>query len=479
MVIENCAPREVFRIFEEFCGIPHASHNTEAATAFCLDYAKRFGLPATYDAAGNVVIRKPATAGREHLPTVILQGHLDMVAEKEPDCPIDFTRDRLSLFLDGDWLGARGTTLGGDNGIAVAMILAILADDTLPHPAIEAVFTTDEEVGMLGADAMDMSTLTGRYMLNLDSEEEGVLTVSCAGGATATVRYPAARQPVAGHILTATLDGMQGGHSGAEIHRGRANAARMGAELVAAVAQACEVHLLSLDGGLKDNAIPARAVCRFMVADPQAALDACHTFASKMQAAYATADPDLRFAFAVDEGQGEAFSLVDTERILSLLTRIPCGVQKMSEDIAGLVQTSLNLGILETDERGVRAVYSVRSAVGKEKDALLTEIQSIAGSLGADYTVGGAYPAWEYRKACPLRETVLATYRRLYHKEMRVEAIHAGLECGLFSDRIPGLSCVSLGPDMKDIHTPRERLSVSSVARTYHFVREILSAIKE
>ena len=477
MITENCTPREVFRIFEEYCGLPHPSHYTEAATAFCLRFAEEHGLAAVRDTAGNVVIRKPASAGREHLPTVILQGHLDMVAEKDPDCEIDFLKDGLSLFLDGDLLGARGTTLGGDNGIAVAMALAILADDTLPHPALEVVFTTDEEVGMLGADAMDMSALRGKYLLNLDSEEEGVLTVSCAGGATATITYPATRQAYTGHTVTATFNGMQGGHSGAEIHRGRANAARMAAELVAAVAGVCEVRLLSLDGGLKDNAIPARAVCRFVVSDPHAAKEASLAFADRARAIYATADPGLTITFEEEIATGKAFSLTDTANILSLLTTIPCGVQKMSEDIAGLVQTSLNLGILETNEQGIHAVYSVRSSVSKEKDELLATMQKTATALGATYTVAGAYPAWEYRKECPLRETVLATYRRLWGKDMRVEAIHAGLECGLFSDRIAGLYCVSLGPNMQDIHTPRERLSVSSVNRTYEFVKEILKEI--
>ncbi|MBQ8858834.1 MAG: beta-Ala-His dipeptidase [Clostridia bacterium] len=477
MITENCTPKEVFSIFEEYCAVPHPSYHTEAATAFCLRFAEAHGLAATSDAAGNVVIRKPATAGKEHLPTVILQGHLDMVAEKEEGYEINFEKDGLSLFLEGDLLGARGTTLGGDNGIAVAVALAILADETLSHPALEVVLTTDEEVGMLGAEAMDMSTLRGKYLLNLDSEEEGVLTVSCAGGATATVECPAVRAPYVGNIITATLSGMRGGHSGVEIHHGRANASRLAAELALAAQGASPIRLLSIDGGQKDNAIPARAVCRFAAKDTQTALAACRAFAKEARTAYATADPDLTFTLEEAEGEAHAFSETDTEKVLTLLTDIPCGVQKMSADIAGLVQTSLNLGILQTTETGVRAVYSVRSSVGVEKDALREEIARCAARTAAGFAVSGAYPAWEYKKDCPLRETVLATHRRLYGKEMKVEAIHAGLECGLFSDRIKGLSCVSLGPNMQDIHTPRERLSVSSVKRTYEFVCEILKEI--
>lgn len=477
MITENCTPKKVFSIFEEFCGIPHPSYHTEAATAFCLRFAEEHGLAATADKAGNVVIRKPATAGKEQLPTVILQGHIDMVAEKEEGYDIDFLQDGLDLFIEGDLLGARGTTLGGDNGIAVAMALAILADDTLPHPALEVVLTTDEEVGMLGAEAMDMSALRGKYLLNLDSEEEGVLTVSCAGGATATVECPATRVSYTGEIITATLSGMRGGHSGVEIHHGRANASRLAAELALAVKKETNLRLISIDGGQKDNAIPARAVCRFAATDPQAALAACHAFEKVAKAACSVADPDLTFTFEVATGEALAFSEADTDRILTLLTDIPCGVQKMSADIAGLVQTSLNLGILQTTEVGVRAVYSVRSSVGAEKDALLEKIADCAARAAAGFAVSGAYPAWEYKKDCPLRETVLATYRRLYGKEMTVEAIHAGLECGLFSDRIAGLSCVSIGPNMQDIHTPRERLSIASVKRTYEFVCEILKEI--
>ncbi len=477
-MLECCNPQAVFRIFEEFCAVPHPSHHTEAATEFCLAYAKKIGLPAHRDTAGNVVIRKQGTPGKENAKTVILQGHIDMVAEKEPGCPTDFLRDGLDLFLDGDFIGARGTTLGGDNGIAVAMVLAILGDNTLSHPPIEAVFTVDEEVGMLGADAMDMSTLTGRYLLNLDSEEEGVLTVSCAGGATATLALSAEKEMYTGTVMTVSLTGLQGGHSGAEIHRGRANAARMLAELCRAVSLVGGVHLCTVDGGLKDNAIPAHASCRFAVEDREAALSTLLAFCEKQKAEYAERDPGLAFQIDSMDGTVYAFSPADSDRILSLLCSTPCGVQKMSEDIPGLVQTSLNLGILETVGGRVRAVYSVRSSVGAEKDALLATIEENAKAHGASYRVDGAYPAWEYRKECPLRETVLATYRRLYGKDMKVEAIHAGLECGLFCDRIPGLYCVSLGPNMRDIHTPRERLSVSSVKRTYEFVCEILAAIE-
>ena len=476
-MLENCTPREVFSIFEEFCALPHPSRHTAAATEYCVRFAMEHGLAYRTDEAGNVVICKPATAGKENAPTVILQGHLDMVAEKTPECDIDFEKDGLSLFVEGDLIGAHGTTLGGDDGVAVAMVLAILADKQLAHPAIEAVFTTDEEIGMLGAEAMDMSGLRGKYMINIDSEEEGILTVSCAGGAQADIHLSIHRAPASGSCVTVTLDGMSGGHSGAEIHKNRANADRVAAMLLAAVSAVCEVRLVKLAGGTKDNAIPCRAVCQFYVDDLPAAEGAIKAFCETVKASYATSDPDLALTYEVEQDTQPALTVEETRKAYSLLLDIPCGVQKMSTDIPGLVQTSLNLGILTTGQEAMHAVYSVRSSVGEEKRALLADMRTRALAAGATFAVEGDYPAWEYKKESRLRDTVVEVYRRLYGKEMRVEAIHAGLECGLFSDRIPGLECVSLGPNMQDIHTTRERLSVASVHRTYEFVREILATL--
>lgn len=478
MMLECCEPRAVFAVFEELCALPHPSRHTRAVTDYCVRFAQKHGLAYRTDAAGNVVIRKPATPGKEHAPTVILQGHLDMVAEKEPESTIDFEKDGLSLFLEGDLIGAHGTTLGGDDGIAVAMILAILAATDLPHPALEAVFTTDEEIGMLGAEALDVTDLRGRYMLNLDSEEEGVLTVSCAGGAQANLSLPICRTPAEGTCFTVLLDGMRGGHSGAEIHKNRANAARLAAMLLSSVVLAGGVRLVTIEGGTKDNAIPCRALCRFYVSDAEKAPKNIDLFRQMLQALYAVNDPGLTISCTATQESLPALTEEDTSRVCHLLMQIPCGVQKMSEAIPGLVQTSLNLGILTTDEDAVHAVYSVRSSVGAEKQALLDEMRVAATNAGAAMDVEGDYPAWEYLKKSPLRDTVLQVYRQLYGKEMRIEAIHAGLECGLFSGRIPGLECVSFGPCMQDIHTTRERLSVSSSCRTYDLVCQILAAIE-
>lgn len=477
-MLENCKPQSVFSIFEAFSAIPHGSRNTAAATAFCLDFAKKHDLCATSDAAGNVVIRKGATAGYENAPVVILQGHLDMVAVADEGAPVCLERDGLDLFLDGDLIGARGTTLGGDDGIAVAMILAILADDTLPHPALEAVFTTDEEIGMLGADAMDMSALRGKYLLNLDSESEGVLTVSCAGGATAEICYPVCRESVSGGVVTITLDSLTGGHSGVEIDRGRTNAVRFLSEMLGALAMFYSFRFISFTGGEKDNAIPVSATARVFCDRPDALAAAANAYFDARRERVRATDPHATFAAMVGEDSADAMGEEESRALLSMLTRIPCGVQKMSEDIEGLVQTSLNLGILRAEEERVRVTYSVRSSVKEEKLALLDKIREEAARIGALCTVEGDYPAWEYKKDSPLRDTVTRVYREMYGKEMTVEAIHAGLECGLFADRIAGLECVSLGPNMQNIHTTLERLSVSSSARTYEFVCAVLAAIK-
>lgn len=476
-MLENCKPQSVFSIFEKFCSVPHGSYNTAAATAFCLAFAKEHGLAAESDAAGNVIIRKGATAGYENAPTVILQGHLDMVAAADEGAPVCFETDGLDLFLDGDLIGARGTTLGGDDGIAVAMILAILADDTLPHPALEAVFTTDEEVGMLGADAMDMSGLRGKYLLNLDSEDEGVLTVSCAGGATAEISYPVCRESTSGAAVTLTLESLSGGHSGVEIDRGRTNGVRFLSEMLAALSMFYSFRFLSFAGGEKDNAIPVSATATLFADKPEALAAAAKSYFDARAERVLSTDPNARFSATVTEAAGDAIGEEDGRALLSMLTRIPCGVQRMSEDIEGLVQTSLNLGILRSEDARVRVTYSVRSSVKEEKIALLDKIGEEAARIGAACTVEGDYPAWEYKKDSALRDTVVRVFRDLYGKEMKVEAIHAGLECGIFSDRIAGLECVSLGPNMQDIHTTRERLSVSSVARTYDFVCAILGAL--
>ena len=462
-VLEGLRPEAALGYFEELCAIPHGSRNTKAISDYCVRFAKKHGLRYVQDASNNVVIYKCASAGYENHPTVILQGHLDMVCEKEADSEIDFAKDGLRLKHDGTFIFADGTTLGGDDGIAVAYALAVLAADDLKHPPLEAVFTVDEEIGMLGADAMDMSVLQGRILLNIDSEDEGILTVSCAGGATAEIVLPITRTLASGSAWRVTISGLAGGHSGVDINKDRANADKL---MAALLSELPECRLISINGGSKDNAIPRS--CDALVMSDAA------DFAQRCLAIKLKAPED--YTVTCEAAEGGAV-MEQSQAALQLLNALPNGVQAMSADIAGLVQTSLNLGILETTQDALRMTFSVRSSVNREKEALTDTLRTLAENAGACYTQSGDYPAWEYQKASRLRETMVAVYEELYGQKPVVEAIHAGLECGIFSDRLQGLDAVSFGPQMHDIHTTRERLDIASVARTWDYLVAILERL--
>ena len=473
-VLDGLEPREVFHWFEELSAIPRGSGNTRAVSDWCAAFGRERGLDCHQDGLGNVILIKPATPGYEGAAPLILQGHLDMVCEKEPACPKDMARDGLDLVVEGDYVSARGTTLGGDDGIAVAMALAILDSGELPHPRLEAVFTVDEEVGMLGAAGLDVAPLQGRTLLNLDSEDEGVFTVSCAGGNVTRCVLPVDRAPFDGAGLEIRVDGLQGGHSGTEIHKGRANADVLLGRLVRAAAARTEVRLYSAEGGLKDNAIPVQAAARIVAADPEAARSAVEALAAALREEHRVTDPGLTVAVGAWEPEGLPLDGPSTCRALCLLTCAPNGVQAMSADIPGLVQTSLNLGILTTGERELSAAFCVRSSVDSQKEMLKDRLSCLMEQLGGRAEFSGDYPGWAFRADSPLRERMVAIFRAQYGHEPKVEAIHAGVECGLLAGKLPGLDCVSIGPELLEIHTPRERMSVASVQRTWKLVTELL-----
>lgn len=478
-VLGHLSPRSVFSYFEALCAIPHGSGNVAAISDFCAEFAREKGLRFVQDEMHNVIIFKEGSAGREGEAPVIFQGHLDMVCEKDADCDLDFTRDGLRLFLDGDKIGAKGTTLGGDDGIAVAFGLALLADETLSHPPLEVVFTTDEETGMYGAAALDASVLRGRKLLNMDSEEEGIFTVSCAGGGTAVCRLPMEWEDVqSGQILAAIqISGLHGGHSGIEIHKGYANASKLMGRLLADLAEVEGWRLADLAGGKKDNAIPVE--CRAVVAVAPAQLPAVKEIAARAESTFrqefAATEPGL--SVTVTEGSAEQAVLdgASTLRAVQFLTLCPNGVQNMSREIEGLVKTSLNLGILQLHREGLVANLSTRSSQTSEREALIGQLVCLTGLLGGEVTRVGDYPAWEYRHDAPLRDKMVEIYRKMFGVAPKIEAIHAGLECGIFCGKLPGLECVSFGPNLTEIHTPRERMSVASVQRMWEFVREILA----
>ena len=478
-VLKELKPARVFHYFEEICAIPHGSRNTRQISDYLVSFAKAQELRYVQDEVNNVIIYKRGSRSYEQHPTVIVQGHIDMVAEKTPDCSIDFLTDGLDVQTDGEYIWANGTTLGGDDGIAVAYMLALLESDTIAHPPLECVFTVDEEIGMDGAEALDVSLLSGRIMLNADSEDEGILTVSCAGGATSGLTLPIVMEKAEGKGLHLYVDGLLGGHSGQEINNGRANSNKVMGALLKGLMTELPYRLVYVRGGQKDNAIPRYTMAKIIVAEDQA--EAAGALVDKLGKMLLEQLPEpeqtAKITWELCPCRGRAMSALSTRKTVRLLNDVPNGVQAMSRDIEGLVQTSLNLGILKTEGEAVTMTFSVRSSVNEEKAALIEKLKAVGATYGADYTESGRYPAWEYRKDSPLRDLMVRTFETLYDKKPVVEAIHAGLECGLFSDRIPGLDCVSFGPDMEHIHTTEERLNVASAARTWEYLLAILEQI--
>ena len=480
-VLSGYEPASVLRHFEDICAIPHGSFHTKAISDHVVAFARAHDLRYLQDAANNVILFVPGTQGYEDSAPVILQGHLDMVCEKEPGCAHDFLTDPLDLAVEEGYITARGTTLGGDDGIAVAYALALAESEGLPHPPLELVFTSDEEVGMLGAAALDCSCLRGRTMINLDSEEEGYLLVSCAGGMTADCCLPLEREPVEGISATLQVEGLTGGHSGGEIHKGRGSATQLLGRVLDALERELPCRLMGVSGGGKDNAIPRQAGAELLLQPGQE--QALSAFASRwetiLRREYAATDPALQLTVTVGEAvTASVLTKACHKKAVGALVQFPFGVQRMSQDIPGLVQTSLNLGILSTTSEELHAVFSVRSSVSSEKESLHVRLVNLMELLGGSVTVHGDYPAWEYRKDSPLRELMVRIYRQRTGKDPEVQAIHAGLECGLFSGKLPGLDCVSIGPDMADIHTSEERLSIASVARVWEYLCQVLAELK-
>ena len=469
-VLSDLEPREVFAWFERLCAIPHGSHHTKAISDYLVAFARERGLACRQDAANNVVIRKAASAGYENAPVVMLQGHIDMVCEKDADCAKDMETEGLDLFVDGDVIGARGTTLGGDDGIAVAMALAVLDADDIPHGPLECVFTADEEVGMIGARALDASDLKAKYLINIDSEEEGVLTVSCAGACRMACTLPVTRAPFDGQTLRVRISGLAGGHSGEEIHKGRANANLLLGRALDEMSRAGALRLIRAAGGAKDNAIPreAEAVVR---ADNGAALRvAAEALTNALRAEYHAADGHITVTVTEADDGLTPMDAASTERAITLLLCAPNGVVEMSMDVPGLVQTSLNLGRLTSDEAGLYASFMIRSSINSQKDAVVSRLARLVKALGGRTEQDSDYSAWPYRPESPLRDRIAEVFCEQYGEKPRIAALHAGLECGILSGKLPELDCISIGPDLTDIHTPRERLHIASTERTWRLL---------
>ena len=474
-ILGHLEPQSVFYYFEEIAGIPHGSGNTKQIADYCEQFAVSRGLQHSRDSHDNVIIVKPAAKGYESVAPIVLQGHLDMVCEKESGCQKDMEKEGLELAEENGWVYAKGTTLGGDDGIAVAMMLALLAEDDLPAPRLECIITSDEEIGMLGAAVLEPALVTGRNMINLDSEEEGVFTVSCAGGNRTYCRLPVEREPLTGTEVQLKVSGLVGGHSGVEINKGRANADMLLGRLVSAACRTAPCRLLSVSGGQKDNAIPNEAEARLLCEDIASLEQLAACWQAQLRREYAPAEPDLTVtAVSLGKKTCEVLTEESAKRVLCMLLCVPNGIQSMSGSLPGLVQTSLNLGILTTEPDAVELHFGVRSSLASQKEMLTERLTVLTHQLGGTVEVFGDYPAWEYRAESPLRELMCKVYREQYGAEPKIEAIHAGLECGLLCEKLPGLDCVSIGPEILEIHTAREQMSVASVERVWRFVREVL-----
>lgn len=473
-------PERVFGFFEWISSVPHGSDNTDQISELCCKFAAERKLDYIQDEVGNVVIRKPATPGYETHPAVILQGHMDMVAVKTPESDIDLERDGLRLKTDGEYLWADGTSLGADDGIAVAMIMALMDSDDIPHPPIEAIITINEETGMDGAVHLDTSVIKGRRMINVDSEDEGIITVGCAGGARVYGQFKLEPCDTRCNGARITVGGLTGGHSGSEIQRGRGNSNKLMGELLSELLSLHNVHLVSINGGEKDNAIAnhTEAVIAFPKEEEELVRRIAEAQGELIKLRIAGTDPG---AFVSFESLGsDTFAVADDEAarsVISAMCRIPDGVQTMSADIEGLVETSLNFGVISTEADTVGMTFCLRSSVRLEKEALIKLVSDIIVDCGGDADCGSEYPAWEYRKDSPLRDAVVSAFCAQYGKQPEITVIHAGLECGLFSAKLDGLDCVSIGPDIHDIHTVNEKLDIASTDRTWMLLQNILKTL--
>ncbi len=479
-VLTELEPKRVFHYFEEICQIPHGSYNEKQISDYLVEYAKEHNFEHYQDGLYNVVMLIPASEGYENEEPIILQGHMDMVCEKKPDASIDMEKEGLSLAIDGDYVYAKDTTLGGDDGIAIAYMLAIAEDKTIPHPPLEYVITVSEEVGMDGAAGIDLSMLKGNRMLNIDSEEEGIFLTSCAGGVSTHVNIPVVWETSKDlNWYEITVSGLFGGHSGVEINKERANSNKVMGRVLTALNEKVSFKLHALEGGSKDNAIPLYASAKLGMkqVDAEVVEKMIVDLNEMLKAEYAVSDSGILLSFtACDEKADNKLTLDDRSlsKVLAFLMTVPNGVQAMSMSVPGLVETSLNMGIMKLTEEGLFTQYAVRSSVTTRKYYVVDQLKSLANALGGKVVCKGEYPAWEYKQESVVRDRVIALYKEMYGKEPVMEGIHAGLECGLLADKIPNLDCVSMGPNILDIHTSAERLSIASTKRVYEFLLAFL-----
>lgn len=480
-VLAGLSPQPVWNIFEEICQHPHPSKKEEKLAAYIFKFAEDLGLEIKKDALGNFVIKKPATPGMENRKAVVIQGHIDMVCEKNSDVEFDFDNDPIQPYVDGDWVKAKGTTLGADNGIGVAMGMAVLQSTDIPHPAFELLCTLDEETGLTGAMDLGTDLLEADILINLDSEEDGAFTIGCAGGlnTAASYKYEAAEVPAAYEAYKIAVKGLKGGHSGIEIHDGRGNSIKFITRVIWHATKNFGVRLSSIDGGNKHNAIPREAFATVLVPSDKTAdfesFVADHN--NVVKAEYATKEPNLEITATKTDSPSRIMTKEFQGRLVASFYAQPHGVIRMSPNIKDLVQTSTNFAIVETREDEVYVLTSQRSSVETEKDMIEDQVTAAFELGGASVTSGDGYPAWQPNMNSPILNTAIDIFEKMYGKKPVIEAIHAGLECGLIGEKYPSMDMLSFGPNLKEVHSPDEMIQISTVERCWNFLVELLKNI--
>ena len=470
---------KVFYYFEKICSIPHGSRNMDKISDFCVEFAKEHNLKYVQDEAKNVIIYKPGSKGYENSAPIIMQGHIDMVCQKTEESTIDFLNDPIDAYVDGDFITANGTTLGADNGAGAALIMAILDDETLSHPPIEAVFTTDEEIGMLGAAKLDKNNFSAKRMINLDCGGNGVAVVSCAGGVDVKIFADNNRKIACGDKVKISIEGLQGGHSGGAIGAGRINSNILMGRILSYAKKIADFDMLSLCGGDKGNVIPSRTYSELVLSDAQSFVSKMEEYFEGLIKEISDREPDVDIKIEIGEkGNFNTLSKESKDLLIHLLISLPNGVIDMSKRMPGLVETSLNLGILDTADDKSMIMFTIRSNKQSALDYMQERVFAIAEYNGCTVEASGHYPPWEFKENSDLQNIYKNSYMKMFDSEPVIKAVHAGLEGGVFTSKIEGLDCISIGTDMADVHTVNERLSISGTRTFYDFLKFFLSECK-
>ncbi|MEN8079005.1 aminoacyl-histidine dipeptidase [Clostridioides difficile] len=481
-ILQNLEPKSVFGYFEEISNIPRGSGNEKAISDYLLNFGKNLGLESIQDEALNIIIKKPGTKGYENAPTVIIQGHIDMVCEKNNGVEHDFEKDPLKLRIVDDYIYATDTTLGADNGIAVAYAMALLSSTDIPHPPLEVLLTTDEETGMSGAMAIKKEYINGKILINLDNEEEGYLLVSCAGGirskATINVDYQNIDNK---KLLKINISGLKGGHSGMDIIKERGNSNKILGRVLKGLSREVKFNIVNLNGGSKNNAIPreAEALVSVEINNENTVIDIVNNWNSIISNELRTQDPGVKIeASVVSDENNKEFTDECTKKVIDLLYLYPNGINTKSVEIDGLVESSTNLGVLSTENGVVEFDSAIRSSIPSLKEEIVLRSKTIVELLGGEFSTTSDYPGWEYNPNSKIREICQKVHKEMYGKEAEIVAIHAGVECGLFNEKLGDLDMISFGPNLYDVHTPDEHMSISSVRNCYEYLKAILKEVK-